>query len=1145
MYDRFLFIGLGGSGGSTLGYLKEEISRWLVQSGQRPAIPRGWQFLHIDTPTNSDANPRVDEDEYLGLIKTGVQFRDVQAMLDGNETLHDEIQTWRVDPGALPIPLSMGAGQFRAVGQTVAIAYARDIRIRIERSVQRLSRAETFTELELVYQQATKNKPDGDSKLHIVVISSLAGGSGAGLVQMVCDAVRAMDTDAGEAVFGILYTPQVFSTLPDAQTMGVQPNSLAAVSELLNGYWWNGSAALDSDQGAVSPKVNVALDQAGLPKAIMRSGPSFPFLVGSKGTGGISVGSPDDIYAMVGRSLLSWTTDVAVQEGFLAYNITNWHQSAMGHHMGSGVLVNEGQLDEIGWPSFSALGFSRLSTGSDHFKKYAARRLARDALDHVARFHVGSEDARAIVQKHNQADPDVIADMIADEHLDGFMTRCHLSELGRVENDILDALKPVAAEAEAYSTFERTAVRTSGIGDSDAPDARAEEWQAQLRGAIEVGLPDYKTAYARALGETTTAWIGDVQGWVSEAVETMVALYGLKVARSLCVKAARQLKEEVAHELRTVDFAENNEFSNEWENHSSRYLDGFKGSRLGYNQDPLLKARDRAVEVAALAGDAMLDLCAADLAEEVADKVLTPLAESLKDALYRAEKGIDEAGQWPAWSNATPPPDTMPRPGEFPLIDPDTYHELFERMLGETMAGDKSGTVQQQVRMEVISGDFLDREGAGDNPADAQSLIELSNDWWPSASAPDGVLKPAAKLATTIHSSLEDLDNRAQAWLARPGSPFGDFLKLSLRSYLGATSLMAASQASEQEYDRRCTIFKAKMSAAIDSSEPLVQINSGLMGSVHPDSKNPSDRVMSQVPFQGHPIEEQTKTDLRVAGISDEVVDKLFTADDSIKHIDITSTLSAPHSPLVIDSLLRPISEAWVPIVQKKLVHTFWAMRRAQPMANFTPAPQALVHCMVRGWYTGVLLGLIDRAGGEERPVTIARSDNTPAKFPFPYLSTGYGEGDRLAQVLEGLGLAYVKVCELGHLEPLEAYCELRDLGRADPGAELYGYHQLSPALQSWIATGEFGNTIADPFLEAAESPMDRAKGLENFISDFKESLEEEMAQQRTRWNRHASALSGPPLWTGLYRISDLELLNLETAVKRYRGAATQAKKFG
>ncbi|MYE66812.1 MAG: hypothetical protein F4236_01070, partial [Acidimicrobiia bacterium] len=48
MYNKFLFIGLGGSGGKTLRFLKDQIRRWMREHGIEGDIPAGWQFLHID-----------------------------------------------------------------------------------------------------------------------------------------------------------------------------------------------------------------------------------------------------------------------------------------------------------------------------------------------------------------------------------------------------------------------------------------------------------------------------------------------------------------------------------------------------------------------------------------------------------------------------------------------------------------------------------------------------------------------------------------------------------------------------------------------------------------------------------------------------------------------------------------------------------------------------------------------------------------------------------------------------------------------------------------------------------------------------------------------------------------------------------------
>ena len=82
MYDRYLFIGLGGSGGSTLGHLKESVRIWLEQHDLDTRIPSGWQFLHIDTPTASDSSPPLPEDEYVGLIESGVQFNQVATKFE-------------------------------------------------------------------------------------------------------------------------------------------------------------------------------------------------------------------------------------------------------------------------------------------------------------------------------------------------------------------------------------------------------------------------------------------------------------------------------------------------------------------------------------------------------------------------------------------------------------------------------------------------------------------------------------------------------------------------------------------------------------------------------------------------------------------------------------------------------------------------------------------------------------------------------------------------------------------------------------------------------------------------------------------------------------------------------------------------------
>jgi hypothetical protein len=139
MYKKYVFLGLGGSGGKTLRFLKHELRKWLDENGaaDRP-MPDGWQFLHIDTPTVPDGLGvggginSLDQDEYLGLVGPGVGFNTVAQVLDSLPVMHDELQTWRVEPANLGISITDGAGQFRAVGKMISLAYLTTIKKRIQ-----------------------------------------------------------------------------------------------------------------------------------------------------------------------------------------------------------------------------------------------------------------------------------------------------------------------------------------------------------------------------------------------------------------------------------------------------------------------------------------------------------------------------------------------------------------------------------------------------------------------------------------------------------------------------------------------------------------------------------------------------------------------------------------------------------------------------------------------------------------------------------------------------------------------------------------------------------------------------------------------------------------------------------------------------
>ena len=85
MYRRVVFVGLGGSGGKTLRFLKRDLRHWLTEHNgpESRGIPEGFQFLHIDTPTVQDGlsmkgAEMLPDKEYLGLVGPGVTFNSEQ-----------------------------------------------------------------------------------------------------------------------------------------------------------------------------------------------------------------------------------------------------------------------------------------------------------------------------------------------------------------------------------------------------------------------------------------------------------------------------------------------------------------------------------------------------------------------------------------------------------------------------------------------------------------------------------------------------------------------------------------------------------------------------------------------------------------------------------------------------------------------------------------------------------------------------------------------------------------------------------------------------------------------------------------------------------------------------------------------------------
>ena len=123
VYRRMIFVGLGGSGGKTLRFLKRDLNAWLKTIGWHEGMPQGWQFLQIDTPTVQDGTEiesaaMLPDNEYLGLVGRDMEMARLDASLYPIRSAQRMgASSWRVVPDSLNVNIQTGAGQYRAGGR--------------------------------------------------------------------------------------------------------------------------------------------------------------------------------------------------------------------------------------------------------------------------------------------------------------------------------------------------------------------------------------------------------------------------------------------------------------------------------------------------------------------------------------------------------------------------------------------------------------------------------------------------------------------------------------------------------------------------------------------------------------------------------------------------------------------------------------------------------------------------------------------------------------------------------------------------------------------------------------------------------------------------------------------------------------------
>ena len=531
MLKPFLLVGVGGSGGKTLRALREMLSMRLEQEGWKEGWPKAWQMLHVDSPTIQDGAsfpyPFLDDESYFSLVSSGGTYQAVFDSISQGGRLPKEVHADVLRPLPAPnevnIPVQLGAGQFRAVGRALALSRMSGIQTAAKQAINNMSDAVALGQLQRIGTELFgANAQGGTPEPALILVSSLAGGSGAGAYLDVIEAVKS--AEAGKAwplnSFGIVYAPDVFDNIGGKS--GVAPNALAAMAEGMAGQWIAGTSALPT----LNTETLELYASQGIQPAISSAqyvlGPKFSFLIGRQ-NGNVSFPTADDVFASVASSLMTWMIDDEVSDTIGAYAVANFMAQAP-------MIPDESRLKVSGAqaPPFSSIGFGRVTLGRDRFTKYSAEVLGRTVVHRMLNQHT-SEDP-SLSQKNEQ---EWVSTKATNAWI-GFLEDSGLNERGE-KDDVIIFLRPKNRD-ESYARLISEVKTSASQGLDKSGGLGASTWQDRVIHFYNQVLPQFLDQERESRNLLVREWVASIVPQLLTVTARSCVQNGLPVAAELLTR---------------------------------------------------------------------------------------------------------------------------------------------------------------------------------------------------------------------------------------------------------------------------------------------------------------------------------------------------------------------------------------------------------------------------------------------------------------------------------------------------------------------------------------------------------------------------------------------------------------------------------
>lgn len=1097
MLTQFLFVGVGGSGAKTLRAIRAELHKTLMSSKAgrdylgRYGFPNSWQFLSIDTPYVQDGedfnSKALSESEYFGMVESGVPL-DVLIENIKNRRIPGEYLEEVMNPlpmrGEYPKAVDQGAGQYRAIGRTVAVARLDQIRLRVKQAFANMQSGDSLAQMEAL-GRVFKQPAITTFRPNILLISSLAGGSGSGQFLDVSEAIKGARPSEGwvNDQSAVLFAPDVFDDPKIDIKSGLAPNSLHSIGELVNSRFRRSrTPSLES--------LYTAAEFQAMPDSTYNVGPKHIYLVGNSNSK-VNFSSQNDVYHAVALSLAKWATDGTITEQIGHYATTNAQKS-------SDASMLKLDNDQVPAP-INSLGFGRVSLGMDLFADYCKGRIARAAVHRLVRKHTEN-------MEEGEKDLDAVK-----RHVDSLID-IFVEDLGFKESTLIERFHTSPIQRQLSDDFRR-GLKSRNQNDGKSEIARA-TWRENILTSLKLEFPKYSQNWI-----STRSVEDAVLAAQQDALKTILrytANHGLLITSGLLERVATKLRDYLSDREFTQMHRESM-----YEDVLGSLIKTLSGSASGGIRDEnpeVVQAFANASTVAETYLQTDDKILARQLLKDSVDNFLTPLSAELKrrqDIMSTSIKNANykQTGQnmfttWPTKGTVPKQPPSNIRL----LVKPVSFENLFEDLLSKSLNKSKFSDAIEYAIQEIICGSDSIPEM---KDIDLRQIANLQRIWNPFIEIKTGkstltdwhpaiAFTNQSRWSGQFESDLEDWESMAERYIYIPGRQLAKELEKTLFDWLKNSDDSIRVENEDTLVD--------EFTAAVVHSYPFAKISTTLHPQVHNGVNLKPSISISQIPVDlDNSISNIGQRLLEVLvsnGQNDTKTQEAFVGERSnASSIEFFTTFNAPMHHFVFDNLMEPIIQQWGKVKgTPSLKDDFMQWRVGKPLAETIPASPARIDQVLRGWYVMKLLALDknSRAPGGYDPKLeiwdVKPGQNKHVSFPYPL----YFPGERIgivewpAAMLASLGIALAECTNVASLTPLRPYHVLMELG-GNPPTQYEPMPTAGTALSDWVRIGAYSDSPISPIPKvdnAGEKSMsvdERKARVKSFFEHQKESFLKEI----------------------------------------------------